>query len=799
MIGFHESRRMGEHSTSGVTSNFRNTIKAMKRLVGLPFDCPRAKHEMSFCDGVKFAPLKHDHGPDSIGVNVSLNGEDQTVSIEAVLGMMVKHMGEIVAEKSAGGQDDIAMHFPQDWVIAIPNYYTDAQRRAVLSGCEIVGITGVQRLMHENTATALAYGIFKDARQEFKADSPTNVMFIDMGASAYTVSIVSFVPGKLIVKSAFCDPDLGGRDFDLVIATWIANEFEAKHKNKLSGKPLERPKTRLKLLMNAEKAKKTLSPQGVKEARLNLEMLMDDLDFSISLQADTYETMCQPLLSKLEAPIQNCLKEAELTVSDLAAVEIVGGSTRIGCLKRKLQDILGGATLSTTMNADEAVARGAALQSAILSPRFKVRPYEIHEAQPYPIQISWQDDDKASGVEVDASTGEESPTDSVVMFDRGLNFPIVRRVTLRRAGEFTVKAHYDTEAVQRFGIPPPVDIADFTIKVLGDAEQKVRVNVKQDVHGIVQLSSAQMVEEIEEEDDAPMDGDADKKEGGDGDGDGAAKEGDEAKEQKKKKIKKTNLEFSTLRPLEWTKTEINKAYEAEVRMANSDRVVKETSQMRNDLESYIYSMRDKVVSDSMLGQYGTNEEKEAFTSANDAMENWLYEDGFDANKSVYAEKLAELKKLGAPFETRQAEAEARSGALKQLQSNLENFQKWVNDSQTQERYDHITDEEREVVREMTDNTTSWMYEMLDKQGGLSANQDPVLKVADLKAKNEALNKKCLPIMTRAKPPPPKMEEPKKEEPTPDASPAGDNVSGEPMEGVEKESNGDNQEKMDVDA
>ena len=361
MIGFDECRKMGEHATSGTMSNYKNTITGMKRLVGLAFDDPRAQREMKELPN-QFVPIEHSYGPAKIGVNVKFAGTTTVVPIEAVMGMMIKHMGEIAAQKAQATDSSLPLEnfMPQDWCIAIPNYYTDSQRRAVLTACNIVGINGVQRLMHENTATALAYGIFKDLRKEFTKDAPANVMFIDMGASAYTVSIVVFEPGKLIVKSAHCDPDLGGRDFDVVVAQFISDQFCSKFKGKV-GKPMEEPKPRLKLMTAAEKAKKTLSPVGVKEARINVEMLMGDYDYSGTLTAAEYEHICQPLLAKLAGPIEACLKEAgNLSPQDLTAVEIVGGSTRIGCVKAKLTEILGGVTLSTTMNADEAVARGAA-------------------------------------------------------------------------------------------------------------------------------------------------------------------------------------------------------------------------------------------------------------------------------------------------------------------------------------------------------------------------------------------------------------------------------------------------------
>ena len=125
---------------------------------------------------------------------------------------------------------DPAECMPRDWVISIPSYYTDSQRRAFFAGCQMAGVTGVQRLMNKTTMTTLAYGIFKNMRQECSADSPTHGMFVNMGALTYSVAVVDFRPGKLVVKSALYDPDLGGRDFDYVITEWIATRFKEKYR-----------------------------------------------------------------------------------------------------------------------------------------------------------------------------------------------------------------------------------------------------------------------------------------------------------------------------------------------------------------------------------------------------------------------------------------------------------------------------------------------------------------------------------------------------------------------------------------
>lgn len=730
MVGFSENRKMGEHASMGSSSNYKNTVGgAMKRLLGLAYESPEATAEMKRCVGLTFAPIPHAcGGSPSIGVQVDFAGDTKLVPVEQVAAMMIHHMGVIAAEKAAesSAEADASKLFPQDWVLSIPVYYTDAQRRALLDGCAMVGMTtAVQRLMHEPTATALAYGIFKDLRKEFTADTPTHVMFIDFGASAYTVSIANFEPGKLKILSAQCDSQLGGRDLDEAIAQWLADQFKAKYGKKLSAEPMDRPKTRLKLLNAAEKAKKTLSPHGVKEARVNLEMLQDDLDFSITLKAEQYEAMCQPLLDRLAAPIQAALDEAKLQASDMAVVEIVGGSTRIACVKRKLLQVLQIETLSSTMNADEATVRGVALQSAILSPRFKVLPYEIIESQPFPVTVAWE-----------TPPTEES---SVVMFDRGLAFPIVRRVTVKKSTDFSVQAYYGDASKP---------IATFNVPLKTKEEVKVRVNVKEDMNGILQMSSVQMCEDVEEEAAAETEEKETPKEG---------------EEEKKKKIKKTNLDFTVSRPLEWTKKEIDTAHEAEVAMANTDRIVRETADMRNELESYIYEMRDKITSDSQLGPFGTDAEKDAFAALNEKMENWLYEDGFEATKAVYAEKLKEMEVVGKPIQKRQKEANGRAAAVTGLQSAMEVYKNWVNDSQSNEAYAHITDEERQKVHKCCDENSAWLYEKLDIQGGLAPNQDPALTISELLAKNRVMNETCGPIM-RKPPPKKKKEEPKKEEP-----------------------------------
>merc|ERR1712176_1159734 len=297
------------------------------------------------------------------------------------------------------------------------------------------------------------------------------------------------------------------------------------------------------------------------------------------------------------------------------------------------------------------------------------------------------------------------------------------------------------------------DVTNWSIKAPAGEEKKVRVNVKQDIHGIVQLSSAQMGEEIEDEEEAPSQEEAPK----------SAEDGNQgdAPAEKKKKVKRTNLEYSESKTLDWSDIEINKFTEIENGMRNTDRIVQETSDMRNELESYIYDMRDKITMESSLGAYASQAEKDEFIKKNEETESWLYEDGFDAKKDVLSKKLIELKSLEGPIEKRSAEAAARPLAVASLQKNVEKYKKWLADAQANDAFAHITEEEFSTCHKKCDEVSNWLYEMLDKQGSLAQNVDPVFTAVEVNEKNKGMSNVCSPIVYKPAPKP-KVEIPKEE-------------------------------------
>ena len=774
----------------------------MKRFMGRKMSEPEVAAEIARVPGVKFVEVDG-----LVGVEVMYDGEPKALSIPQCAAMMLFKMSQICADSNKGAS--IA-----EVVVSVPAWFTNSQRLAMLDACDVAGLRCL-RLMHDTTATALEYGIWRSAKKAFDEKVTQRVLFVDMGYSSYQVSIVDYVIGKLVVKATAWDRTLGGRDFDEVIAAWIAGEFKAKHKCD----PMENPKARMKLLDTAEKAKKTLSPHGVGEANIYCECLMNDLDFSIKLTLDKFEELIQPLLDRLVAPVDRALEASGTDPKDLAATEICGGGSRVASVKKVLAARLGldaAATnygLKTTLNADECVSKGCAMQAAMLSPRFKVKEYQIYEATPFGVSLSWDQGAAAAAAPMDTSAdggdddgaddGATAGTSDVVLFPRNGETPSTKRLTFRRGDDFKITASYDAKDAALLPAQCEALIGEFTVKGVppasADAPSRVRVNVAHSVHGTVAISSAQLVVEVpddepakkddEKKDDAKADGEAKSEEKKDdapaeskdgeakaespakaGDAPAGDAKADAAPTKKKRKYKKTPLEVAATLP-KMSKAQLDAALELEAQMANQDRVIQETNDMRNELEAYIYKMRDDVIGD--LRPFVADDAKAAFEAALGGAEEWLYEgDGYDATKSQYAARLKDLHALGSPIQARFKAHEDRPAAVSALQTKIEDLKTFANSSD--ECFAHVDDSERATVRDAATKAGDWLMDMLDKQGKLEQHDDPALLPADVSAKLSDLERNTKAILAKPKPIP-KKEEAKAEEPppAPDATPKDD--------------------------
>ncbi|CAB1352994.1 unnamed protein product [Coregonus sp. 'balchen'] len=362
------NRSIGAAAKGQVVTNCKNTVQGFKRFHGRAFSDPYVQSAKS---SLVYDLAQMPSG--STGIKVMYMEEEKVFSIEQVTAMLLTKLKETA---------ETAMKKPvADCVISVPSFYTDAERRSVIDAAQIAGLNCL-RLMNETTAVTLAYGIYK---QDLPApeEKPRNVVFVDLGHSGYQVSICAFNKGKLKMLASAFDAELGGKDFDEVLVNHFCEEFGKKYKLDVKTKP----RALVRLYQECEKLKKLMSANS-SDLPLNIECFMNDIDVTGKLNRGHFEEMCAGLLAKVEAPLRSVMEQAKLKKEDLYAVEIVGGASRIPAVKERVGKFFG-KELSMTLNADEAVARGCALQCAILSPAFKVREFSITDVVPYPISLKW--------------------------------------------------------------------------------------------------------------------------------------------------------------------------------------------------------------------------------------------------------------------------------------------------------------------------------------------------------------------------------------------------------------------------
>nr|CAH7764889.1 unnamed protein product [Callosobruchus chinensis] len=280
-------------------------------------------------------------------IQVEYKGEVKKFAPEEVSSMVLTKMKEI-AEVFLGGK-------VSDAVITVPAYFNDSQRQATKDAGTISGMN-VLRIINEPTAAALAYGLDKNLKGE------KNVLIFDLGGGTFDVSILAIDEGSLFeVKSTAGDTHLGGEDFDNRLVNHFVEDFKRKHKKDLSNntRALRRLRTA------CERAKRTLSSST--EASIEIDALHDGIDFYSKITRARFEELCMDLFRGTLQPVEKALNDAKLDKAAIHDVVLVGGSTRIPKIQKMLQDFFCGKPLNLSINPDEAVAYGAAVQAAILS------------------------------------------------------------------------------------------------------------------------------------------------------------------------------------------------------------------------------------------------------------------------------------------------------------------------------------------------------------------------------------------------------------------------------------------------
>ncbi|XP_068229261.1 heat shock cognate 71 kDa protein-like [Palaemon carinicauda] len=341
-VAFNDTERLiGDAAKNQAAINPTNTLFDAKRLIGRKFDDPTVQNDIKHWP---FKVVSHSGKPK---LQVQYKGQLKTFNPEEISSMVLTKMKE-TAEAYLGKT-------VSDAVITVPAYFNDSQRQATKDAGVIAGLN-VLRIINEPTAAAIAYGLDKKAAN----GRERNVLMFDLGGGTFDVSVLNIDDGVFEVKATAGDTHLGGEDFDNRLVSHFIQEFQRKYKKDISGN-----KRSLRRLRTAcERAKRTLSSSS--QANVEIDSLYEGIDFYTSITRARFEELCADLFRTTLAPVEKALRDAKLDKSSIDDIVLVGGSTRIPKVQKLLQEFFNGKELNKSINPDEAVAYGAAVQGAIL-------------------------------------------------------------------------------------------------------------------------------------------------------------------------------------------------------------------------------------------------------------------------------------------------------------------------------------------------------------------------------------------------------------------------------------------------
>merc|ERR1711923_640392 len=341
-VAFTDTERLiGDPAKNQVAINPTNTVFDAKRLIGRKFDDATVQADMKHWP---FTVVEEGSRPK---LEVEYKNETKRFTPEECSSMILTKMKE-TAEAYLGSE-------VKDAVVTVPAYFNDSQRQATKDAGVIAGLN-VLRIINEPTAAAIAYGLDKK-----KGSAECNVLIFDLGGGTFDVSILTIEEGIFEVKSTAGDTHLGGEDFDNRMVDHFVNEFKRKHKKDIKGN-----KRALRRLRTAcERAKRTLSASA--QANIEIDSLFEGIDFYTSITRARFEELCSDLFRGTLDPVEKALRDAKMDKSSIDEVVLVGGSTRIPKVQKLLSDFFNGKELNKSINPDEAVAYGAAVQAAILN------------------------------------------------------------------------------------------------------------------------------------------------------------------------------------------------------------------------------------------------------------------------------------------------------------------------------------------------------------------------------------------------------------------------------------------------
>ncbi|CAJ1958706.1 unnamed protein product [Cylindrotheca closterium] len=750
-------------------------------------------------------PLTPKYNATRFGSYFVVDGKDEYTP-EELTAMLLNHAEEITV--AYGKEKGHILGEIRDCVLTVPSFATQAERRALMDAAKL-GNFNVLSLIDENTASALNFGMDK------VYEEPQIILFYNLGASSLQVSVIKFhsyemkegklskktkTVGSIEVLGKAWDSTLGGLAFDNRLVEYLADHFNAEW-NKARGHDKDVrtiPRAMTKLRIQANKVKHVLSANA--EIPVHMDSLHDDMSLSLHITRAKFEELCEDLMDRAVAPVHAAIKSAGLELKDITAIEMIGGGMRVPKVRAGLSAALDDKELGMHINSDESMALGASFFGANISTAFRVRHVGLTDINPFPIAVSLAELEAKEPKE-----GEEVWSKEATIFATNGKTGVKKSIAFTHDQDLHCALDYadadtlpegSSSELQRYKV---TGVAAFAkeMEEKGLGKPKVTLQFELTHSGITELVKAEAavvetytveeeveVEDEEEGDDKKEEAEAEAKEEETTDEDKSNETKTEEEEPKKKKTKLVEKIFGirSKKPAFWTPKEkkrtikktldVESYYVGKIRplteelMAESkakldylnqkDKERIELEEAKNRVESYIYKIKNKLIDDEEnIAKVSTEEQREELRKLSADGEDWLYDDGYNADLKTMEAKFAELSEPAEKVWFRVAEMSDRPAAVKEMTKKLEKVEelmmKWK-DSMPQ-----ITDEEKADVTDKVTAVRTWLSEKEAEQEKLASHEDPAFTSAEVPVQTKSLERLISKLMKKPKPKPVKEE------------------------------------------